>query len=143
VTITLHDEAPTLDEARVVYDANGWSTYTSDPEVLRGALFGASYVCAAREDGALVGLIRVVSDGAMICYIQDILVHPDHHRRGIGRMLVERALERYRHVRQKVLLTDDRPEQKAFYEALGFHDTRDLERTVLRAFVRIEGAQLS
>jgi hypothetical protein len=28
------------------------------------------------------GLARVISDGASICYLQDILVRPSHHRRG-------------------------------------------------------------
>jgi hypothetical protein len=57
--------------------------------------------------------------------------------------LVERCMERFEHVRQKVLLTDDRPEQIAFYQSLGFHNTRDLLDTPLNAFVRIEGAKLS
>jgi ribosomal protein S18 acetylase RimI-like enzyme len=70
-------------------------------------------------------------------------VHPRHQRRGLGRALVRDCLERFDHVRQKVLLTDDRPSQLAFYASLGFHNTRELEVTRLNAFVIIEGAQLS
>ena len=55
---------------------------------------------------------------------------------------MERCLERFEHVRQKVFLTDDRPEQRAVYESLGFRNTRDLETTKLNGYVRSEGAEL-
>ena len=86
----------------------------------------------------LVGLARVISDDASICYIQDILVMPSHHRRGIGRALAERALEQYPHVRQKVLITDDEPKQKAFYEALGYTQTEEFQRGSVKAFIRFD-----
>ena len=75
---------------------------------------GATYVVGAWEDETLVGVCRVLSDDASILYVQDILVDPDHQRRGIGRALLENVLDRYSHCRQKVLMTDDRPEQKHF-----------------------------
>ncbi len=50
-------------------------------------------------------------DGATICYLHDVLVHPEAQRAGVGRALVRAALEPYAAVRQKVLLTDDEPGQ--------------------------------
>ena len=44
----------------------------------------------------------------------------------------------YPGVRQKVLLTDDEAGQKAFYESLGFGDTREVHDGVLHAFVRFD-----
>jgi ribosomal protein S18 acetylase RimI-like enzyme len=125
-----------LSQAELValYASVGWTAYTKDAAKLEAALAGSSTVVTAREDGALVGLVRVVSDGASVCYLQDILVHPDHQRSGIGRQLVTMALEPYGHVRQKVLLTDDDAAQKAFYESLGFQQVAD----PLRAFVRFD-----
>ena len=99
-----------------------------------GALLYRCNLCrGAWEDETLVGVCRVLSDDASILYVQDILVDPDHQRRGIGRALLERVLERYSHCRQKVLMTDDRPEQKAFYEALGFTRLDLREGPTLRA----------
>ena len=80
-----------------------------------------------------------MSDAATICYLQDVLVLPDEQRNGIGRALVQAILDRYRTVRQKVLLTDDEPGQRAFYESLGFSETRDHPPGTLRAFVRFDG----
>ena len=116
----------------------GWTTYADDVVTLEAALAGSSRVVAARRDGRLVGVARVISDGATICYLQDVLVRPDAQRAGIGRALVLAALEPYAFVRQKVLLTDDEPGQRAFYESLGYQETRDHGAGSLRAFVRFD-----
>lgn len=124
----------TREEVLALYDAIGWSAYTMHPDGLMAAIAGSATVVGARLDAALIGLARVVSDGASVCYLQDLLVHPGHQRSGVGRELVRRVLEPYPHVRQKVLLTDDDPGQKAFYESLGF----ELVADPLRAFVRFD-----
>ncbi|MFC3299322.1 GNAT family N-acetyltransferase [Arthrobacter agilis] len=127
-----------LSEVLALYGAVEWLAYTKDPDNLQRALEGSSTLVAAHDGKTLVGLARVVSDGASICYLQDILVRPTHHRRGIGRALAERALEQYPHVRQKVLITDDEPQQKAFYEALGYTQTEEFQGGSVRAFVRFD-----
>ena len=127
-----------MDDVVALYRKVGWTAYADDVVTLETALAGSSWVVAARIDGCLVGLARVVSDGATICYLQDLLVHPDTQRRGVGRALVLAALEPYASVRQKVLLTDDEPGQRAFYESLGYRETRDHDAGPLRAFVRFD-----
>ena len=127
-----------LDEVLDLYRAVGWTAYTDNPQVLRAALDGSSRVVVARVDGRLGGLARVISDGATIAYLQDVLVRPDLRRTGIGAALVGSALAPYSAVRQKVLLTDDEPGQRAFYGALGFSDAAEYPAAPLRAFVRID-----
>jgi GNAT superfamily N-acetyltransferase len=121
-----------------LYGAVGWTAYTDNPELLRRGVAGSSYVVTARTGDRLVGLARALSDDATICYLQDVLVHPEAQRQGIGRSLVQAVLERYRPVRQKVLLTDDEAAQRAFYEALGYAEIRDFGPGTLRAFVRFD-----
>lgn len=128
-----------LDEVVALYDAVGWSAYTKTPTVLHTAITGSSYVVVARRGQRLVGLVRAVSDDATICYLQDVLVLPQEQGKGVGRALVEAVLNRYRAVRKKVLLTDDEPGQRAFYEALGYAGVRDFGQGTLRAFVRFDG----
>jgi GNAT superfamily N-acetyltransferase len=128
-----------IDELLTLYDAVGWSAYTKTPTLLGAAVAGSSYVVAARRGERLVGLARAISDDATICYLQDVLVLPEEQRGGVGRALVQAVLQRYRTVRQKVLLTDDEPDQRAFYEALGYAEIRDYGRGNLRAFVRFDG----
>ena len=127
---------------RELYDSVGWSAYTRDMDLLCAAIVGSDFVVVVRQEGKLIGLARAISDDASVAYIQDILVAPTHQGRGVGRALVLAVLERYAHVRQKVLLTDNRPEQLRFYASLGFRNTRDLRETPLNAFVIVEGATL-
>lgn len=127
-----------LAEVLDLYRAVGWTAYTDNPQVLHAALAGSSRVVVARIDGRLVGLARVISDGASIAYLQDILVHPGCRRAGIGAALVKSALAPYEAVRQKVLLTDDGAVQRAFYETLGFHEATAHPAGSLRAFVRFD-----
>lgn len=130
----------TAEEVLDLYGSVGWSAYTDAPDALMGALAGSASIAVARERGTLVGLARVISDGFTICYLQDILVHPGHQRAGIGQALVALVLEPYSAVRQKVLLTDDEPAQKAFYESLGYTDAAAVPGGALHAFVRFDRA---
>ena len=134
------EPSPVTDLCEVValYRSVGWTAYADAPTTLEAALRGSSRVVTARRSGTLVGLARVITDGATICYLQDVLVHPDARGIGIGRDLVEASLRPYAHVRQKVLLTDHEPGQRAFYESLGFSETRDYGPGTLRAFVRFD-----
>lgn len=128
-----------MGEVVSLYREVGWTAYKDDAPTLEAALAGSSCVVAARRDGRLIGLARVISDGATICYLQDVLVHPSAQRAGVGRALVLATLEPYVSVRQKVLLTDDQPGQRAFYESLGYREIRDYDAGSLRAFVRFDG----
>ena len=113
-------DMPSESEVVDLYDAVGWRAYTDAPETLMAGLRGSLRVVVARSQGRLVGLARVVGDGATICYLQDVLVHPDARRQGLGGRVVQEAFAPFTAVRQHVLITDEEAEQKAFYESLGF-----------------------
>ncbi len=51
------------DELHRLYRSVGWVAYLQDPGTLPAAVAGSSHVVAAREDGRLVGLARVISRG--------------------------------------------------------------------------------
>ena len=55
-----------------------------------GSLFT---ICAKDEDGTLLGMGRLVGDGAYICYIQDLIVVPEAQGRGVGSMMIKRLSE--------------------------------------------------
>lgn len=103
-----------------LYQSVGWSNYYKNPEMLEQAYAHSLYTVAAYHKEKLVGIIRVVGDGASIIYIQDLLIFPDYQRKGIGRQLLEHVLKCYESVYQKVLITDDSKKTEAFYKAMGF-----------------------
>ena len=131
--------SPAFSDAEILslYNSVGWTAYTKNPDVLFRAIKSSSFVVSAwSEGGKLVGLARAISDDATICYLQDILVHPDLHRTGVGRALFEQVLERYDHVRQTVLITDDEPWQRAFYESMGLTEGADFSVGPVRVFAK-------
>lgn len=130
-------ELPELAETVALYDAVGWTTYTTDPRMLMAALVGSHTVLTARdESGTLIGLVRTISDGHTISYVQDILVHPDHHRTGVGGALLDSVIHGATGLRL-VLITDADDGQRAFYESRGFTEAHDIRPDPLRAFVRM------
>lgn len=129
-----------MDEVLSLYKSVEWVAYTKDPAALSKAITNSTFVLEARTpEGLLVGLLRGLSDDSSILYLQDILVRPAWQRMGVGRALLQECLDRYRHVRQKVLLTDDLPAQHRFYESMGFLNIRDIEGVALHTYVQIEG----
>lgn len=103
-----------------LYTSVGWTAYTDAPDTLRQGFEHSLLTLAAYENGQLVGLVRTVGDGYTIVFVQDILVFPEHQRKGIGTALLQAVLDRFSHVRQMELATDDTPKTIAFYKSLGF-----------------------
>jgi GNAT superfamily N-acetyltransferase len=68
--------------------------------------------------------------------VQDVLVRPAWQGTGLGRAMLAGITEKYGHVRQTVLITDDEPAQRAFYQALGFTEGRDFRPESVRVFAR-------
>ena len=49
----------------------------------------SSRVISAWDGDRLVGLIRVMDDSELVCFINYVLVHPDYHGQGIAGYLLE------------------------------------------------------
>ena len=115
-------EYKTYNEPEILhlYASVGWTAYTDYPDVLRKGYENSMLTLAAYEDDQLLGIIRAVGDGHTIVFVQDILVFPEHQRKGIGTALLKALLDGYSHVRQIELATDNTPKTIAFYKSMGF-----------------------
>jgi len=118
---------PQYNESEILslYRAVGWSNYYERPEMLSKAFQNSLCVLGAYNEGNLVGVLRAVGDGVSVLLIQDILVHPEYQRRGIGSKLMYCVLERYKNVYQIQLMTDDTEKTVAFYKSLGFYPMQE------------------
>src|SRR5690625_1271816 len=118
-----------------LYNDVEWYAYTQNLEVLQHAIEQSLEVISAWNGEELVGLIRIVGDGITIIYIQDILVLNAYQNQGIATQLMEQILQKYKHVRQKVLLTEDAPNVRHFYEKNGF---QSCDKGTLVAFANLK-----
>ncbi|MGE7926883.1 GNAT family N-acetyltransferase [Lysinibacillus xylanilyticus] len=121
-------------DLKVLYEDVEWYAYTKDLDQLQQALLNSIYVLSTWENDQLIGLTRVVGDGLTILYIQDILVLNSHQNRGIATDMMNHILEKYKDVRQKVLLTEEAPDVRHFYEKNGF---QSCDKGTLVAFAKM------
>lgn len=107
--------------ARAVADLRqsvGWDRMERDQADVR--LHNAFHLCCFDGD-RLVGYAAVVGNGVTDAYIQDLMVHPDYQRQGIGHQLMQRTLERLRNegIYMVSVIYGDAALQK-YYEEFGF-----------------------
>ena len=70
----------------------------------------------------LVGYVAACGNGVTDAYVQDLMVHPDFQRRGIGTELMRRVLERLRADGIYMISVIYGEEAlRPFYEKLGFY----------------------
>lgn len=93
--VRIEHRLPTPAEHRHLSERVGWGhafNWSALPASLDASVFG---VVALNGDQA-VGMGRIVGDGAMYAYIQDVAVDPDYQGRGIGQQIVAALLEHIR-----------------------------------------------
>lgn len=114
-----------INQVKNLYDANGWKSYANNIDRTMRSIEKALFVFSCWDEDKLVGLIRAVGDGETITYVQDILVLPDYHRKGIGTKLLKECMEEYKDCYQFVLITDDTDKTNNFYKSMGLNSGRE------------------
>ena len=104
-----------LDALYLVSWPNHRPPYDFGPE-LEHAL---ATVCAY-ADGVLIGFVRVAWDGSVHAFLLEPTVQPEYRRRGIGRALVEQAVDAARERGMEWVHVDFEPHLREFYQACGF-----------------------
>lgn len=88
--------------------------------MLYQAISNSLDIISAWNGEELIGIIRTVGDGLTIIYIQDLLVLNEYQNQGVGTQLMQQVLNKYKRVRQKVLITEEASDVRHFYEKNGF-----------------------
>jgi GNAT superfamily N-acetyltransferase len=120
-------------EYRRLRAAVGWRAAAAGDRAVQAAL-DRTWNVVAREEGRIVGIGRLLDDGALYATIWDMIVVPEAQRRGLGSVILERLLE-YAADRGLVALVASAAGQP-LYERYGF--VREDERAVAM-FLRPSG----
>ena len=91
-TIALVERAPTPGEYRRLRAGVGWNEVDADGVV--AGLSSSLYAVVLERDGQAVGCGRVVGDGGIYFYLQDVIVLPELQGQGWGARIME-AVMRY------------------------------------------------
>lgn len=95
-----------LNDIKAIYKQENWNAYLKDDQKLSNAFKNSLYVYGAFDDDQLVGFIRCVGDGEHVLIIQDLIVHKNYQKQGIGTTLFHHTLEKYKDVRTIAVFTD-------------------------------------
>ena len=87
MALSIIARSPTGEEYEVLCRAVGWRDDVNFA-VSRAALAASLFHVVAEIDGEIVGMARVVGDGAMFFYVQDVVVAPEHQGKGVGACLI-------------------------------------------------------
>lgn len=88
------------------------------------ALENSLYVIGAYDGTQLVGMGRIVGDGAVICYVQDLIVIPTFQQAGVGSIILDALVQYVESLRikesQMMLCLMCAKGRETFYERHGF-----------------------
>lgn len=83
--------APTAMEFKALYDETGWADWPADH--FERALLGSWVVCTVRDDvGRLIGMGRLISDGALHAFVTEMIVTEQARGAGIGAEVLARLV---------------------------------------------------
>ena len=75
-----------VEEYQAMRNTTGWDML--DEQSVSHGLGNDLFSVLAFDNNELIGIARVVGDGAIYFYVQDVIVIPEHQSKGIGKMLM-------------------------------------------------------
>ena len=81
---------PTIAEYNDLRKSVDWPVFV--PDLVERALANSLFSVVAHDDGHIIGMGRLVGDGAIYLHIQDVIVRPGFQRRGIGTLIMKELL---------------------------------------------------
>ena len=78
-----------MEEYNVLREAVGWGSI--DKKMAEISLSNSLCHVTARDRGELIAMGRVVGDGAVYFYIQDVIVLPNYQDQGVGQLIMQKV----------------------------------------------------
>lgn len=88
-------DLPDIDSFFVLYESTGWNDKNKkSKEQLLSAMKNSWYFVAAYSDDQLVGCGRIVSDGYLHAYVNEMIVLSGFQGKGIGKEILSQLLQK-------------------------------------------------
>jgi len=85
------ERMPRTDEYTALRDSAGW--YHVDNKYVEAGLRNSLYGVCTFQGDALIGMGRIVGDGGIYFYIQDVIVLPRFQKKGIGMKIMSYIMD--------------------------------------------------
>lgn len=82
----ISERIPDYEEYKALRTAVGWRT--TDETSTSRALENSLYSITISEEENIIAMGRIIGDGGLYFYIQDLLVQPDYQNTGLGKQIM-------------------------------------------------------
>jgi GNAT superfamily N-acetyltransferase len=132
--ITIVERKPAAAQYESIVASVGFRSH--DHAAVEIALANTVFAVCAVQEQEVVGVGRIVGDGAISFLLTNIMVRPSHQRRGIGTRIVQSLCGLMQTLRYKniVLEVVPLPELRHFYEHVGFKASHNAPPGMVRWF---------
>lgn len=86
-TIVIKDEPPSASDFALIRTLVGWEN--PQLSILQISIDSSLFWVSVYLDNKLIGCGRVIGDGAMYFYVQDVIIHPLHQKQGLGTKIMQ------------------------------------------------------
>lgn len=104
--------------------AVGWSEI--EPGQAQRSIDGTEYIVAATRGGETIGMARVITDGGFVSLISDVIVLPQHQRKGLGKtimgMVIDHILRGVGEGESAFINLMAAKDKQGFYKRFGFEE---------------------
>ena len=123
----IKENVDNIDEFNYLYDVVGWGSY--DKEISKKALKNNVYSISVYDEDQVIGYGRIIGDGYIFLYIQDVMVSPEYQGKHIGTEIMNKLLNKIKEIKKinpdiLVYLGASLGKEK-FYEKFGFIKRED------------------
>ena len=127
--------SPKKEEFIALHRTTGWNAqglYTDDQ--LFQAISNSWYAVSVYFNDELIAFGRIISDGIYQTLICDVIVHPIYQKQGLGKMVVEKLLDKCKAEDIKWVQLFSAKGKQDFYKKVGFKE-RELEAPGMSIFL--------
>ena len=90
--LVFKEEQPAVGEYNRMRKQAGWGVY-KDLDAAKNGLANSLFHICVRKDNKLIGMGRVIGDGSITFYIQDVIVSKEYQGKGIGIQIMNRIMD--------------------------------------------------
>ncbi len=87
----ISEELPSVEDFNNLRDSVGWGRIENG--LVAKGLSQSLYSICLKHNNEVIGCCRLVGDGALKVYVEELIVHPNHQKKGLGTLLMDKIME--------------------------------------------------
>ena len=108
---------PSANELKTLFAQTTWAAKRQESSINQ-MLQSVQVFVTIRHGDKLIGFGRAITDGVFRALIDDVIVHNEYQKKGLGKLIMTNLMTQLKHTDQIFLNT--KPDLESFYSHFGF-----------------------